>query len=286
MDGPTSRGTPLPFSLGGLDHVVLAARDMDKAIGFWRALGAREERRLNEISLVQLRAGDALIDLVPSSSPGEGRNVDHICLTVEPWDEAAIRDYLQAQGIAAPAAERRYGAQGYGPSIYIEDLDGNTIELKGPPEGSGLLAEAVAREIEALHGFFVAWFSGSLPNTQDILDRQLSARLAADFTYLPPGGTLLERSDLIASLRPAHGSNPAFRIKIGEIEVIAAHGDLAVVRYLEQQTNARNTEPADNARRTTAVLRRADDAPFGWRWQHVQETFVGTDERAAMDFGF
>jgi len=27
----------------------------------------------------------------------------------------------------------RYGAEGDGPSMYIEDPEGNTVELKGPP---------------------------------------------------------------------------------------------------------------------------------------------------------
>ena len=27
----------------------------------------------------------------------------------------------------------RYGAEGHGPSMYIRDPDGNTVEIKGPP---------------------------------------------------------------------------------------------------------------------------------------------------------
>ena len=69
--------------------------------------------------------------------PGaEGRNVDHFALEIAPFDEAAFRAHLGAHGIAVEEVGRRYGAKGYGPSIYVADPDGNKVELKGPPEGS------------------------------------------------------------------------------------------------------------------------------------------------------
>ncbi len=92
---------------------------------------------------MQLRAGSSLIDLVPvdgklgrmgGAPPGvEGRNMDHFCLRVEPFDDAAIRAHLQAHGVAAGQVESRYGAEGEGPSIYLTDPEGNVVELKGPP---------------------------------------------------------------------------------------------------------------------------------------------------------
>jgi catechol 2,3-dioxygenase-like lactoylglutathione lyase family enzyme len=119
-------------------------RDLDAMIGFYtQVLGCSVERRQDEIGLVQLRAGSSLVDLVPvdgklgmagGAAPGrEGRNVDHFCFRVEPFDEAAIRKHLQAHGVAAGPTGSRYGAEGEGPSIYIEDPEHNTIELKGPP---------------------------------------------------------------------------------------------------------------------------------------------------------
>jgi glyoxylase I family protein len=49
-------------------------------------------------------------------------------------DAPAITAHLEKNGIAAGPVLRRYGAEGYGSSIYITDPDGNTVELKGPPE--------------------------------------------------------------------------------------------------------------------------------------------------------
>ncbi len=126
----------------GIDHVVLRVRDIERALAFYRdVLGCREERRVDD--LVQLRAGRALIDLVDVASPlgreggaapaKEGRNVDHVALRIAVFDEARLVDHLTAHGVAPGEVERRYGAEGDGPSMYIEDPDGNVIELKGPP---------------------------------------------------------------------------------------------------------------------------------------------------------
>ncbi|MFQ5785040.1 MAG: VOC family protein [Alphaproteobacteria bacterium] len=133
----------MTFEIVGIDHVVLRVRDVARAIRFYcDVLGCREERRVEDIGLIQLRAGRALIDLVGidgplgragGAGPGrEGRNVDHFALRIEPFDEAGLRAHLAAHGVACGKVERRYGAEGHGPSLYIEDPDGNTVELKGP----------------------------------------------------------------------------------------------------------------------------------------------------------
>jgi catechol 2,3-dioxygenase-like lactoylglutathione lyase family enzyme len=128
----------------GLDHIVLRVVDLDAMLRFYcEALGCSVERHQEAIGLMQLRAGNALIDLVPISGklgsaggapPGtEGRNLDHFCLRVEPFDVDAIQERLAAHGIVAGAAQSRYGADGQGPSVYITDPEGNVVELKGPP---------------------------------------------------------------------------------------------------------------------------------------------------------
>src|SRR3954452_24169138 len=120
----------------GLDHVVLRVADMDRAIAFYeQVLGLHVERRLETIGLVQLRAGTAMIGLVPGA-PGEdrGRNMDHSAIRIAEMDVPALTAHLKRHGIDAGEVRRRYGAEGYGSSIYITDPDGNTVELKGPPE--------------------------------------------------------------------------------------------------------------------------------------------------------
>jgi catechol 2,3-dioxygenase-like lactoylglutathione lyase family enzyme len=127
-----------------IDHVVLRVRALQPMLDFYcEVLGCTVARTQDEIGLVQLRAGRALIDLIPvdgplgrlgGAPPGEqGRNLDHLCLRVEAFDEQAIRAHLAAHGVAAGETASRFGAEGSGPSIYVADPDGNTVELKGPP---------------------------------------------------------------------------------------------------------------------------------------------------------
>jgi glyoxylase I family protein len=120
----------------GLDHVVLRVADMDRAIAFYEeVLGLHVERRLESIGLVQLRAGAAMIDLVPrTEDEDDGRNMDHFAVRIEEMDVAALTAHLKRHGIDPGEVRRRYGAEGYGSSLYITDPDGNTVELKGPPE--------------------------------------------------------------------------------------------------------------------------------------------------------
>ena len=132
----------------GIDHVVLRVADLERSLRFYRdALGCPLERRIDALGLVQLRAGGGLIDLVPVESPlgraggpappppGEGgRNLDHFALQLEVLDPEALRAHLEAAGIGLGEIAERYGAEGMGPSLYIEDPDGNTVELKGPGE--------------------------------------------------------------------------------------------------------------------------------------------------------
>lgn len=99
---------------------------------YCEVLGMRVERRVERIGLVQLRAGRSLLDIV-RGEPGSGRNLDHFCLRIDPFDEDAIRAHLERHGVSAGSTETRYGAEGGGPSIYIEDPDANVVELKGPP---------------------------------------------------------------------------------------------------------------------------------------------------------
>ena len=127
-----------------IDHLVLRVRDVDAMIRFYgEVLGCPVHRIDEKIRLVQLRAGRGLIDLIPLDSdlgraggagPGrEGRNMDHFCLRVDPWDAEAIRAHLLAHGVEPGPVAQRFGAEGQGPSLYLQDPEGNTVELKGPP---------------------------------------------------------------------------------------------------------------------------------------------------------
>jgi glyoxylase I family protein len=132
------------FSIRQLDHIVLRVRDLEAMRRFYlEVLGCTAEREQPGLGLYQLRAGDSLIDLVTmdgklgragGAAPGrEGRNLDHFCLRIDPYDEAALRAWLAEKGVSVGETGQRYGAEGEGASLYLSDPEGNTIELKGPP---------------------------------------------------------------------------------------------------------------------------------------------------------
>ena len=127
------------FSVLGLDHVVLAVADKERAIAFYtEVLGCAVEREVESIGLVQLRAGNSLIDIVPADSCTlANQNMDHFCLRIEPFNVEELVEHFDRYAIKIGEPARRYGAEGYGQSVYLQDPDGNCVELKGPPELAG-----------------------------------------------------------------------------------------------------------------------------------------------------
>jgi catechol 2,3-dioxygenase-like lactoylglutathione lyase family enzyme len=139
----------LPFTVKRIDHVVLRVRDPRTSIAFYRdVLGCNVVRERPDLGLIHIRAGASMIDLVDvegelgrrgGAAPGQdARNVDHVCLRVEPFDETSLRQHLMARGaIPIGPASRNFGAEGDGLSLYVRDPDGNIVELKGPAHSAG-----------------------------------------------------------------------------------------------------------------------------------------------------
>ena len=129
------------FSIRNIDHIVLRTTDLPAMLAFYRdLLGCPVERTLEELGLTQLRAGDSLIDLVTTDSElgrlgggppvQDGRNLEHVCLLLDGIDEAGLTAYLESAGVEVSEFQTRYGADGFGQSIYINDPQGNVVELK------------------------------------------------------------------------------------------------------------------------------------------------------------
>jgi glyoxylase I family protein len=135
------------LKIRGIDHLVLRVRDRRVMERFYcDVLGATHVAYRSEFGMSHLRVGNAMIDLVevdgPLGKPGgaapgrEGRNLDHLCLRVEPFDQDAIVAHLRAHRVEVGKITSRFGAEGNGVSIYLSDPEGNTVELKGPSDGS------------------------------------------------------------------------------------------------------------------------------------------------------
>ncbi len=121
------------FTIRQIDHVVLYVSDQDRSVKFYEdVLGCTVVRRNPKVGLVHLSAGSSMIDLLPKKSDEAGHNVDHVALRIDPFEPEALIAHLSGFGITPGEVRDRFGAEGSGPSLYFEDPDGNTIELKGP----------------------------------------------------------------------------------------------------------------------------------------------------------
>ena len=120
----------------GIDHVVLRVRDIERMRKFYcDVLGAHHVAYRPEFGMSHLRVGAAMIDLIQVQALPEGRNMDHLCLRVEPFDQDAIVSHLEKHKVEVGKIASRFGAEGNGTSIYLTDPEGNTVELKGPSDG-------------------------------------------------------------------------------------------------------------------------------------------------------
>lgn len=132
----------MTFEIDSIDHIVLRTGRLDEMVEFYcSVLNCKVERDTGpELGLIQLRAGDALIDIVAVDSDlgrkgggapkEEGNNLDHFCLRLRPISEDSIREHLAEKGEDVGEFGERYGAEGFGQSVYIKDPDGNTVELR------------------------------------------------------------------------------------------------------------------------------------------------------------
>jgi catechol 2,3-dioxygenase-like lactoylglutathione lyase family enzyme len=122
----------------GLDHVVLRCADIETALAFYcDELGLTpdrvEEWRRGETFFPSVRIDTTtLIDLFPappghvSDPAASGRNMEHFCLVIEAADLDALAEHFPD----SKRADGLYGAQGLASSLYVQDPDGNTVELR------------------------------------------------------------------------------------------------------------------------------------------------------------
>jgi hypothetical protein len=127
---------------------------------------------------------------------------------------------------------------------------------------------AVRTEIEALHEFFVGWFSGALRTSE--FESGFMARFSPDFLLVPPAGTLLNLVQFSGAVRSAHGTSPTFRIAIRDVTIRRRFDGHILATYEEWQRNALASTPPDNARIATVLLR--DTRPL--QWLHIHETWL------------
>ncbi len=125
-----------PFTLAGLDHLLLLVDDMDAAVDFYQmVVGATVASRLEQYAMTMLDAGISQVALVDWTRPegawarppvDGGRNIDHFALSLTTSDEALVRRHLAAHGAEIVEDMEEDGRL----SLYIRDPAGNTVELR------------------------------------------------------------------------------------------------------------------------------------------------------------
>jgi hypothetical protein len=123
------------------------------------------------------------------------------------------------------------------------------------------------REIEALHDFFVAWYTGETTDFE-----RLEGALAPGFEMVSPDGERVSREAIVDAIREREAAyeSGAFAIDIRNVELLDRGEDYAVLRYEEWQT----TPDGENGRLSTVLFHADTDAPGGLSWVTVHETWL------------
>ncbi|GAC1576487.1 MAG: VOC family protein [Sphingomicrobium sp.] len=122
--------------------MVLIVTDLARSLAFYRdVLGLEVDRRRDDLRMIHMRAGSSLVDLQevdarigPHDDGSESivmHNLDHLCLKIADFDAEAACAELIGLGISVSEIDIRYGASGHGQSVYLQDPDGNGLELRG-----------------------------------------------------------------------------------------------------------------------------------------------------------
>ena len=121
----------MAVKISGIDHLVINVADAERAMCWYRdRLGFEPERyeewKSGDAPFLSMRVNDStVIDLLETTRSGE--KVDHISFLVD-GSFAETLSYDDVEGVRE--FEAVYGALGWGPAVYIRDLDGNVIDLK------------------------------------------------------------------------------------------------------------------------------------------------------------
>ena len=124
----------MSMEITGIDHVVVRVTSLDRSIQFYcEVLGCKLEWRRDDLALAHVRVGTSFVDLQKGQPlpTGADHNMDHLCLTVAGFNLEQVRNHLIRHNVEIGTAGERFGASGWGQSLYITDPDGNGLELRG-----------------------------------------------------------------------------------------------------------------------------------------------------------
>jgi hypothetical protein len=135
------------------------------------------------------------------------------------------------------------------------------------------LADLAIRECVELHEFFRAWLT---PHNGSKLDPQRFERaFDPEFRLVGPDGGVRDRAAIVGWLHDLkEGRGADFRMEVSDFRAVWQQGDAILLEYVETQYLQGKT----TQRQSTALLKRAPEAPIGIAWVHLQETWLQTVE--------
>jgi len=142
------------------------------------------------------------------------------------------------------------------------------------------IEEQVRTEIEALHDFFVGWFTGALKTSS--FDSGFLARFDPDFLLIPPAGIILSLAELSSGIKNTYDTNPDFRIAIRNVKIQRVLDNEIIATYEEWQRNALASTPPDNGRLATVIFKKREPL----QWLHVHETWMPEAVQKTGPFDF
>lgn len=133
------------------------------------------------------------------------------------------------------------------------------------------LADLAIRECVELHEFFLAWLR---PHNGAKLDpARFERAFDPEFRLVGPDGGVRDRAAIVGWLHDLSGGRgDDFRMEVSDFRAAWQQGDAILLEYIETQYLQGKT----TQRQSTALLRRAPDAPAGMAWVHLQETWLQT----------
>lgn len=125
--------------------------------------------------------------------------------------------------------------------------------------------EALVRaQVEAVQGFFAAWYTGAVAADEARLRQAFVARLHPQFLFVSSYGAVMDGARMVDEVRAAHGASPDLRLAIHDLRLRHAGADGVLVTYQEWQQSG-----GDSAGVITSLLL---ERPPALRWLHAHET--------------
>jgi len=138
------------------------------------------------------------------------------------------------------------------------------------------MKEQCEKEVIELHRFFEQWFKSEIENKDEIYTRVENV-LGKEFILISPSGKFTSRDEVLAQIKNGYGSRKddevPYRLWVQNIDCRFLENNLCLIMYEEWG----EVDGKLNARISSALFRKNDQAINRVEWIHVHETAIPTE---------